>query len=387
MKKRVLLIMGLSIMLLAGGCAKSDKTDKSKTDTADKSKTTVSNTVKEVTVLPKKKDYNPKDYVTLGKYKGIEVTYTKLEVTDADVDATIDQELNSHKTYKDTGKKVVENGDMVNIDYEGKIDGKAFDRGSATDAKLTIGSGGFIEGFEEGLKGKKVGEKTDLKLTFPKDYPNAEVAGKPAVFTVNIKGIVKEEIPTLNDKYVKDNTDYKTVAEYKKSIRDSLEAQNEQTIQSEKYGNAYGVIEKSSKIKKIPQALSDYYNNMMLFQYTNYAKQNGLDLKTFIKNSGSNEEQFNQTISQSVESYANQDIIMNAIAKAENIKVTDAELNDQLKSIMDQYGYKKESEVYKAVPKAEITASILYQKVIDFVLSNAKVTGVAPTSTPAPAAK
>jgi trigger factor len=270
MKKRVLLIMGLSIMLLVGGCSKKNNEAQ---DTTDKPKTTDSNIVKDVTVLPEKKDYNPQDYVTLGKYKGIEVTYTKKEVTDADVEAAIDQDLNSHMSYPDTGKKVVENGDMVNIDYEGKIDGKAFDGGSATDAKLTIGSGGYIKGFEEGLKGKKVGDKTDLKLTFPKDYQNADVAGKPVVFTVTIKAIVKEVVPTLNEKYVKDNTSYKTVDEYKKSIRDSLEAQNQQAMDSEKYGNAYGIIEKNSKIKKIPQDLADYYNQMMLFQYTNYVNK------------------------------------------------------------------------------------------------------------------
>lgn len=392
MKKRVLVIMGLSIMLLAGGCSKSgDLNNKSSDDVTKAAEVTSapSTTVAEITGIPTKDEYKLDDYITLGEYKGIAVSYTKLTVTDADVDAEIKTKLESNPSYDELDKTVVETGDMVNIDFEGLLDGKAFEGGSASDFKLTIGSGSFIDGFEDGLIGKKVGKKVSIDVTFPEDYGQADLAGKAVVFNVTIKAIVKEVTPKLNDAYVKDNTDYKTVAEYKKSVRDSLEATQKTTMENEKFSNAYNVLLENSKISSIPKELTKYYSDLMVYQYTTIAKNNSLDLKTYITNNNATVESFNSYVASNAESNSTQELLFSAIAKKENITVSDDEYKDALATFVTDYGYNTEEELLKVIPKTDISEYVLQQKVMDYVISNAKITEATPTPAPTatPAAK
>ncbi|MDF2486627.1 MAG: trigger factor, partial [Herbinix sp.] len=244
MKKRVLiLIVGICMIMLAGGCSKkndlndnsedkdqntatetegTDTTDTADTadttDPADTTDTTGTTTTDKIEVV--KEDFVVGDFIKLGQYKGIEVTVTKLEVTDANVDTAIQEDLTAHTTNEEiTDRTDVQNGDIANIDYEGLKDGVAFEGGTATATDLTIGSNQFIPGFEEKLIGTKVGDKVEIELTFPEDYSNSpELAGQDVVFKVTVNAIKKEVVPELNLEYVQANTDYDTVDAYREGI-------------------------------------------------------------------------------------------------------------------------------------------------------------------------
>lgn len=401
MKKKVLLILCLCLVLLAGGCSrnsaessKENTTTKSGSDTKTDTKTdsntdtktedTADETLATVTGMPEREEYKPSDYITLGKYKGIEISVVKTTVTDADVDSKIKSDLESTPSYKKTSKKTVEKGDIVNIDFEGIIDGKAFDGGTSKGYHLTIGSGSFIDGFEDGLIGKKVGKKVKLNLKFPDNYSNnTELAGKDVTFNVTINYIEKTVTTKLTDSYVKKNTDYKTVKEYKESVRTSLETSNETSIKNEKYNQAYSAVLNASKVSSVPESLSKYYTNVMNFQTYEVAKNQGIDVTEYLKNNNMTASQYNQYVASYVESYATQDLLIDAIAAAENLTISDDEISKTAKSYMTNYGYKTEEELYKVMPKSMIKESLLSTKVMDFVVKNAKITYTTPTPTPA----
>jgi trigger factor len=235
MKKRVmLLVVSLSIVMLAGGCgSKNDisnyqntnntdnagsadqTTDGTSTDGTSTDGTSTDGTDASVTV-PEKADYKVDDYIKLGQYKGVKVTVDQLTVTDDNVNTAIQDDLKANATTEEvTDRKDVQNGDIVNIDYEGLKDGKAFDGGTSTGYDLTIGSGKFIPGFEDKLIGAKVGEKVSIDLTFPADYQQADLAGQAVVFNVTVNSIKKQVIPELTEEYVKSKTSYDTIDAYK----------------------------------------------------------------------------------------------------------------------------------------------------------------------------
>ncbi len=389
MKKKVLLIMGMCILLLAGGCSKNgaagdlnvandtDQNSESSTDITD----TANSTLATVTGMPVKEEVQTDDYIKLGEYKGIAVTYENLIVTDADVDDEIDSTLESATYFEKVDKTKVENGDWVNIDFEGIMDGVAFDNGSATDYDLEIGSSTFIEGFEEGLIGAEVGKQVAVDLTFPEDYGATDLAGKAVTFNVTVNQIEKQVTPTLED-YVKNNTDYKTADEYKQSVRESLEADNEDSMKYEKYNNAFTAIMDAAEISSVPTELSDYYVAMMNYQLYLSATNSGTDVATYLTNNNMTVESYNSYVASYSESYAKQDLLFAAIAKVENITITDDEYNEAVNNYMTNYGYESEEELLKSISEVQIKDSLLSQKVMDFVVDNAVVTEATPTPEP-----
>jgi trigger factor len=389
MKKKVLLIMGLSLMLLAGGCTKNpsniisgDKSDvtvtPATTDTSDEAATAIT--------IPPKEVYNVDDYFKLGQYKGIEVSVDKVIVTDASVDAEIAYELENAKSLVEiTDRDVVQTGDVANIDYEGLKDGVAFDGGTATGSDLEIGSGSFIEGFEEGLIGKKVGEKVEIDLSFPEDYGVEELAGQAVVFNVTINKIQKYVIPELTEDYVKNNTDYDSIAAYKKTIKENMEAANESSAQSE---ISSGVLEKvvsNSTITSYPQSLLDYYSA----SYENYVTQTvynnfGMTLSQYFDAIGSTREDFDANLVQISQSYAGLEMAQRAIAKAEGMTVTDADYSSKIAQYVKDYSAASEEELLSHITKEDIMDDILLKKALEFAVDNAKVTKNDVTPTPAP---
>lgn len=390
MKKRVLLIMGLCLLLLAGGCSRNSAGDAKKSTTSDTSKsstntnTSTSSTVAVVTGIPEREAYKASDYIKLGKYKGIEISVVKTEVTDADVENQIKTTLDSKKTYEKIKKDTVENGDTVNIDFQGIMNGKAFDGGSSAGFDLKVGSNQFIDGFEKGLIGKKVGDKVSLDLKFPKNYGQTDYAGKAVTFKVTINYIEKQVTPVLNDAFVKKNSENKTVAEYKESVRKTLEKTNESDMKNEKYNKAFSTVLEKSKISSVPKSLTDYYTKVMTYQLYSMAKSQGTDVDSYLKTNNMTAESFNQYVTSYVENYAKQDLVIDAIATAENITVKDSEIDKTAKAYLaSNSNYKTIEDVYKLMPKSMIKQSVLSTKVMDFVVKNAKVTYTQPTPTPA----
>jgi trigger factor len=390
MKKNVLMIMGLCIMLLAGGCSKGGPAGNISKNSSTKDSSSSSDsksTDAEVTGIPEKADYKVGDYITLGKYKGVEVTVTKKEVTDKEVkDAAMSELTSSAKPVVDKSKTVVKDGDIVNIDYKGLKDGKAFDGGTDKNYDLTIGSNSFIEGFESGLIGKKVGDTVNLNLTFPKDYNEKTLAGQAVVFEVKINSIKKNVTPELTDSYVKANTKYKSVAELEQAKRSSLESSNEEAANNEKINSIFDSVIKASKIKSIPETLTNYYSVTIKRQYTQEASQYGMDLESYLKQNGFTMDQFNDYLKSYSESMAKQELILKAVAETEKLAVTNKEFKASVKQLMTSYNVKTEKELYKVVSKKQIKESLILEKAYNLVIDNAVVKNVKATPAPTQAA-
>ncbi|MDF2538117.1 MAG: hypothetical protein K0S76_1138 [Herbinix sp.] len=380
MKKRALLLVaGLCIAMLAGGCntkkdlnqdSNNDVTDDGADNGADNG-TETPDTGTDI-ATPEKGEYKLEDYIKLGQYKDIEITKVEVaEVTDEDVTAAIDGVLGENPNYEEiTDRTDVQNGDVVNIDYEGLKDGVAFDGGTATDANLTIGSGSFIPGFEEQLIGKKVGEKVDLNLTFPEDYSNsAELAGQAVVFKVTVNKILKVN-PELTDTYVKSNFDVDTVDAYKVNLRNELKLTNETNAKNEKTNNVLNKIIENSEITH-PQTLLDYYSAQMKNYYTEYASYFGMDIASFLGMSGVTEEDFNNDVKSYSETMSSQELVIKAIIEAEKMGISDAEYQEGASELAEEYGYTSSEEFLQTAKEEDVKESLLWQKVLDFITAEA----------------
>jgi trigger factor len=373
MKKKVLLlVISLSIILLAGGCGKKNSSDdlsgnKSDTNTEGTDQAEVTQTP-----APTKEKYNVDDYITLGEYKGVEVKVEKLEVTDANVDAAIQDDLEANATEEEVTGRAVQDGDIVNIDFEGLKDGVAFEGGTAQGQDLIIGSNSFIPGFEEGLIGAKKGDKLDLNLTFPEEYQSADLAGQAVVFKVTVNAIKQSVVPELTEEYVKEFTEYESIDAYKKATRDKLEADNQKEMEDNKMYSVISAIIEASEIKSVPQTLVDYYTYDFTSQYTQYAAMFGTDLAGFIAQSGSTQEEFDTQAKSYAQNMGTQELVINAIIEKEGLTLSDEEYQTGLDKIVTDYNYPSKEELLKSAAEDQIKESLLWQKAIQLVTSEAK---------------
>ncbi|BBF45147.1 cell division trigger factor [Lachnospiraceae bacterium KM106-2] len=379
MKKIKIMTLLLAMSLLAVGCNKKNSSNKSTASASPSPSATASAspyTDKEETKIL---NTDISGDVTLGEYIGIKVTKDKIEVSDEDVQSQIDSTLKDNATNVEVkDRKTIKKGDIVNIDFVGKKDGKAFDGGSATGYDLTIGSNQFIEGFEDKLIGKKVGTKQKLNLTFPTNYSNTELAGQKVVFEVTINKIQKSETPKLNDAFVKKvSKKSKTVAEYKKEVKASLESEKKTEAESNVKSDVMNKIIKNAKVKTYPKDQVKYYGYIAQTSLEQQLTQSGMTLDSYLEQIGKTQKDFEKEVESVGKSTTKQKMVFQAIAKKENIKVTDAEYKKQLKSLLSAYSLKDEAaliEKYGNAPIADMKQYLLYQKVIDFVVDKAKVT-------------
>ncbi len=318
--------------------------------------------------------YSALDYVTLGEYKGIEVN---VNISEDEIQSGIDTFLADNNTEQVTKGKVAD-GDTVNIDFEGKLDGEAFDGGTAQGFELKIGSGSFIDGFESGLVGVKVGDTVDLNLKFPDEYQNSpDLAGKDVVFTVTVNSIVKEIEPEFTDEFVAKCTDnkYKTAEEYKEKIKADL-------IESRKNMKgdlAFEEILASSTVSECPDFLLEMMKSRLDSTYKGMATSNGFeDFEEFLTNAmGVTLEQYNTQIESTATNYVEQKLVMEAIAEKENITVTQEEYDTYLKDYMIANNVETEEELeefvktnYASELDDLISESILLEKVIELIKEN-----------------
>ena len=310
----------------------------------------------------------------MGEYKGVKVNVTKLEVTEEEIEARIQEDLQANATEEEVTDRPIQEGDTANIDYEGLLDGVAFEGGTDQGYDLVIGSGSFIPGFEEGLIGAKLGEKLALDVTFPKDYSSADLAGKAVVFNVTVNSIKKSIVPELTEAYVKENTDFETIEAYKDSIRTGLEEANQQTMDSEKSNNVITAIMDAATIKSLPETLTNYYTAQLNVQVEQQATAYGMDKATFITSNGYTEEQLASEITTAAQNYAQSDLLIQAIVQAEKMKITDEDYQNTVQNYLTNYGIESEEELLKNVSEDDIRYSTLMQKAYDFIIENAVVT-------------
>ena len=318
---------------------------------------------------------NVADYVTLGEYKGIEVSVDAPVVTDEYLDSYIDYVLQSNMVTTEITDRPVEEGDIVNIDYEGKIDGVAFDGGTAQGYDLTIGSGTFIDGFEDGLIGAETGETVDVNVTFPENYQGEEVAGKDAVFTVTVNSISVETLPELTDEFVQRlDVGVNTVEEYRQYAYDLLMEEEQATHDSNAEIAVLEAVMAGSQIQDPPEDMTNRYYNRIIDNMTYYASLYGYDLETFLSMQGTSEDAIRESAAQ-----AGQEIIvMQAIADAEGLSVTDEELDAEIETNAGSLGYDDVEEYRASLDVEGYREYMMSEKVLNFLLENAVVTDVEP---------
>lgn len=296
--------------------------------------------------------YEVEKYVTLGDYDGMEVEVAgNFDVNDEDVVDYINNMLGNYPSYEDTDKEIVENGDFADIDYVGKKDGVAFDGGTAQGYVLGIGSHSFIEGFEEGLVGVKVGDTVDLNLTFPENYQSAELAGADVVFTVTVNKIVKKvdiSYDELTDEYVVNNMGSDSVEDLYNDTKSYLETNNEQKRTVAEREAVLNKLIENSKVA-IPDGLLD----MKVDQYTQqFIRQNCTDdttLSDYLSaNYNMSEDDFKSTITAELENNLDDELVLEALVKAEGEALDEEGFREYISNMMNNGGYKTEDELYAA---------------------------------------
>ena len=321
------------------------------------------------------KDLNAEDYVTLGEYKGVEVTLDEPEITDEYLDGYIEYVQQNNAVSTPVTDRAVEMGDVVNIDYVGKIDGVAFDGGSAQGSDLTIGSGQFIDGFEDGCIGMKVGETKDVEATFPDPYKNnPDLAGKVAVFTVTVNSISVEEIPELTDEYVQSLSleGCTNVEEYRAYVYDVLLEQQQESYESDKADLAYEKVAAECEFKDAPEAMVTRMNNTLTSNLSSYASMYGVDLGTYVSAMyGGTAEEYETTLLEQSKMMAQHYLMMQAIADREGLSVSDEELEEQLSQEAQDYGYETVEEYKSLVDVEAFREYLMTQKVLAFLGENA----------------
>jgi len=319
---------------------------------------------------------NPDKYVTLGNYKDLSVDVTYVTFSEEDVQTCADNELGVYIQTYDlydyepiVSANTVEQGHIVNIDYEGKIDGQIFAGGSAQGAHLEIGSGQFIPGFEDGLVGKNVGENVELDLAFPEDYQNAEYAGKNVVFSVSINSIDKREMPEITDELIaslnmsEEITTYDAYLDYlRKYLQDTCDEQNETALQNAVWEAVYAVCEVSDP----PQEMIDKQYADLEEYFRSYAEYYSMDLETFVSSQmGMDMTAFQEKNTESATEQAKIELAYMALAKAEDIDVNDKMMNEVAESEYALYGYASAEDLINEMGEEDYKSHVMRIKVME----------------------
>ena len=308
-------------------------------------------------------------YVTIGQYKGLSLDKTVEAVTDDMVDGRIKEELQNKAEEVTEGS--VQNGDVVTINYVGTKDGVAFDGGTANNYELTIGSGTFIDGFEDGIIGMKKGQTKDLDLTFPEEYSSEELAGQEVVFKVTLQSF--KRAPELTDDWAAKNTDCKTAEEYRKEIRTTLEDEAKTSAQNTLRETAWNTVLSASEVKEYPQDDLDTAKTEFKTLYENYAKQGDMTLEDFVKAQGISMDDFEEQSSQYAEYKVKQNLIVQGIMDAENMTLEDEKSLSIQDELIKSYNVKDLAALVDKYGQASVDESIGLLRVEDFILDNATV--------------
>lgn len=382
MKKRAIMISMLLVMALSvTGCSQKTATKDKDTKTEETAKTddaeeTESDNTEDTsedtpTTAELMAGIDVEKCVTLGDYKGVTVEKTIQSVTDEDVQNEIDNALANYPVEVDQAAK---EGDTVNIDYVGKIDGEEFDGGSDQGADLKLGSGKVIDGFEDGLIGARKGETRTLNLTFPEDYTQ-DLAGKAVEFTVTVNA-VKEPLSEPTDQWVADNIEgYDNIADYKAGIRSEQEENNEQTAENQVRYAAWTQVIDNCTINEYPETLVEVGKKLYEQQVETYAKYAGMELDAYIESSGLTQEEYQSNMEEYGKNVAAQALVCQAICDKEGFAIGDDDYQKALQDMLTEYGC-TEDELIQTYGQDNVEQSIMLNRVSNLILENANVTEV-----------
>ena len=314
-----------------------------------------------------------KPEVTLGKYKEVEVTKIDTAVSDEEIDTEVQNELKRNSRTIDVTDRAAEMGDTVVLDYEGSVDGVPFEGGKADGHSLELGSDTFIPGFEEQLVGKNVGEETEVNVTFPEEYHAEELAGKAAVFKCKIQKITTKELPELDDEYVSDISEFDTVDAYKEDIKKRLTERKEKDAKRAQEDEALAKIIADSKMD-LPEAMIDTQVNQMINDYARQLAQSGLSFDQYLQFSGMTLEQLKSQMRPDATDRIKGSLVLEQIAKEENITASDEDVDKKLTEMAAQYGMDVE-DIKKNTSdeeKENMKKDMALELAVDFVMENVK---------------
>lgn len=312
-----------------------------------------------------------KPEVKLGKYKGIEIKKIEYNVSDDDVNHELEhmQEKNARLV---SVERPVKDGDITVIDFEGSIDGVPFDGGKAENHELTIGSKQFIPGFEDQIIGMKLDEEKDIKVTFPEDYFSKDLAGKEAVFKVKLHEIKEKELPKLDDDFAKDTSEFETLAELKKSIKEKLEEENKHRAKHETENAVIEAVADTVELD-IPSGMIETEIDNMVKDVESRLSYQGLNLEQYLKIMGKTMEEFRKQYEEQAQKTVKIRLVLEAIQKDLDVKVEENEIKDKIKEMSEAYSRKPEELEQNEQFKNYIEENLKYEKTIDFLVENAKL--------------
>ena len=314
-----------------------------------------------------------KPEVKLGKYKGVKVEKADTEVTDEEVDKEIDKERESNARNIDVTDRAVKDGDIVTLDFEGFVDGTAFEGGKGENYPLTIGSGTFIPGFEEQLVGAEIGKETEVNVTFPEDYQAEDLKGKAAVFKCTVKEIKEKELPVLDDEFASEVSEFETLAEYKADVKGRLEERKAKAAREAKEAAVIEEIIKDSDME-IPEAMIETQQRQMIDEFAQRIQMQGLTLEQYFQFTGASYDQMIEQVKPQAEKRIQSRLVLEAVAAAEKIEATEEDYEEELKSMAEAYQMEvdKVKELLPEKSVQQIKEDIAVKKAAEFVVDNAK---------------
>ena len=313
-----------------------------------------------------------KPEVKLGKYKGIKVEKADVTVTDEEVAEELDKVKEQNARLVAADDKAVEDGDQTTIDFEGFVDGVAFEGGKGEDYPLTIGSHSFIDTFEEQLIGKKVGEEVEVNVTFPENYQAKELAGKPAMFKVTIKEIKVKEYPELDDDFAQDVSEFDTLDEYKEDIKKNLTEKKEKEAEAEKESKVIEAIVNDAEMD-IPEKMVEAQAEQMLEEFAQNIAMQGISFEQYLQFTGATVDQMKEQVKPQAQARVESSLVLEAVVKAENIEATEEEVEEEIKEMAGRYNM--EADKLKGLltdsDKENLKKDICARKAAKFVVDEA----------------
>lgn len=314
-----------------------------------------------------------KPEVKLGKYKGVKVDKIDTEVTEEEINAEIDRERENNARNITIEDRPVKDGDITTLDFEGFVDGVAFEGGKGENYPLTIGSGAFIPGFEEQLVGAEIGKEVEVKVTFPEDYQAENLKGKDAVFKCTVKEIKEKQLPDADDEFASEVSEFDTLAEYKEDIKKNLAEKKEKDAKNAKEDAAIKAAVEASEME-IPEAMLETQQRQMVDEFAQRITMQGLSMEQYYQFTGTSYQQMVEQVKPQAEERIKSRLVLEAIAKAENIEVTEEDYEKELETMADVYQMEisKVKDLMGEREKKNIMQDLAVRKAAEFVAENAK---------------
>ena len=313
-----------------------------------------------------------KPEVRLGKYKGVKVDKQDTAVTEEEIGKELDKERESNARTIEVEGRAIEKGDIATIDFEGFVDGAAFEGGKGENYPLTIGSNTFIPGFEEQLIGAEIDKEVEVNVTFPEDYQESTLAGKPAVFKCTIKEIKEKELPELDDEFASEVSEFDTLAEYREDVKKNLFEKKEEEAKSAKEEKVVDAIIEDAQMD-IPEAMLTTQQRQMADDFAKRIQMQGITIDQYFQFTGLTKEAFFEQLKPQAEQRIKSRLVLEAVAKAEHFEVSEEEYKDEIKRMAEAYrmGEDKLTEMISTFEEKAIREDLCIKKALDFAVENA----------------